>query len=269
MTNPISFMSANYVARALDYHMPRGWGQGDRATQERFRPIATFAERFDEILADVRALGFTAMDLWTGHLNPSWATDEHVATAKRLLAERGLAVPTLAGWFGSSREEFEASCRLAAALECPVLGGSSSVLDEDRPWVVETLARHGLKLGVENHPEKTPQALLDRIGDGGGVIGATVDTGWFGTQGYDAAAALAELAPQLLAVHLKDVRAVGAHDTCALGAGVVPVERCLETLARVGYRGAIAIEHEPEDRDPTEEVRESLAVVRAWAARRG
>lgn len=264
MINTISFMSANYVARELGYTMTRGWGQGDKATNEHFRPIGTFRERFREILQDVRALGFDAMDLWTAHLNPIWATPEHIRTAKELLDEHNLTVPSLAGGFGSTREEFEATCRIAEALGGPVLGGSTAMLQKERAFVLETLKASGLKLGIENHPEKTPQELRDKIGDGEGVIGATVDTGWFGTQGYDAAKALEELADALFHVHLKDVRAVGAHDTCRYGEGVVPIRECVRTLHRIGYEGAISVEHEPELFDPTEDIRASLAMLRVW-----
>src|ERR687886_1421464 len=81
-TNPISFITANYVARELGYNMTGGWGQGDHATNEHFRPIETFAGRFEELLRDVRAMGFEAIDLWNAHLNWAWATDAHIATAR-------------------------------------------------------------------------------------------------------------------------------------------------------------------------------------------
>ncbi len=77
-------------------------------------------------------------------------------------------------------------------------------------------------------PKKPPAELLAKIGDGGeGTIGAAVDTGWFGTQGYDAAVAIEELRDHLVHIHLKDVLAVGAHETCRYGEGVVPIERCV------------------------------------------
>lgn len=270
MTQTLSFMSANFVARTLDYHMTRGWGEGDGATQAHFRPPETFGARFEEVLRDVRALGFGAMDLWTGHLNPEWATDVYVATARDLLRQYSLSVPSLAGWFGSSPDEFEATCKLASALNIPVLGGSTSGLEKDRPFVVETLERYNLKLGLENHPEKTPEEMLEKVGDtGGGRIGTAVDTGWYATQGYDAAQAIEALGAHVFHVHLKDVKEVGAHETCRLGEGIVPIERCLEAINRIGYMGPIAIEHEPELFDPSEDVRASLALVRDWLARRG
>lgn len=268
MNNPVSFMSANYVARQVGYDMPGGWGQGDRAANEHFRPQETYRDRLEEIVRDVRALGFEAMDLWTSHLNPDWATQRHIDVARELLAEYDLRVPSMGGWFGSNAEQFEATCRIAQALGVTVLGGSTAMLERDRAFVIGTLEASGLKLGLENHPEKTPQELRDKIGEGGGAIGATVDTGWFGTQGYDAAKALTELADVLVYVHLKDVREVGAHATCRFGDGVVPLRRCVETLAAIGYDGAISVEHEPESFDPSEEVRASREALEEWMADR-
>ena len=264
MTNTLSFMSANYVARQVGYDMTGGWGQGDRATSEHFAPLATFRARFAEIVSDVRTLGFEAMDVWTSHLSPSWATSAHLDLAKEVLAEHEVSVPSLGGWFGSTAEEFEATCRIAEALGARVLGGSTSLLDKDRPRLIEGLEAAGLVLGVENHPEKDPDALRARLGAPHERIGVAVDTGWFGTQGYDAAVALEELADVLQYVHLKDVRAAGSHDTCRFGEGVVPLERCVRALERIGYRGAICIEHEPETFDPTEDVRASKRLLESW-----
>ncbi|HEX7005352.1 MAG TPA: sugar phosphate isomerase/epimerase [Trueperaceae bacterium] len=263
--NLVSFMGANYVARQLDYRMTRGWGQGEKAASEHLRPLGTFAERFGEILADVKRLGFQAIDLWTAHLSPAWATEAHIDTARDLLAEHRLAVTSLAGWFGSTAQEFDATCKLAAALGVPVLGGSTSMLDKDREFVVGRLEMYDLRLGVENHPEKTPEELLDKVGDGGrGRIGVTVDTGWFATQGYDAARAIAELANELFHVHLKDVREEGRHDTCRYGEGVVPVEECVRALQRAGYGRAMSVEHEPESFDPSEDCRFGRELLESW-----
>lgn len=268
--NTISFMSANYVAQQTNYQMTGGWGQGDRATNDYFRPIDTFRDRFDQLLADIRALGFDAMDLWTAHLAPAWATDDHITIARDLLQKHDLRVVSLAGWFGSTPDEFEATCKLAVAVGTDVLGGSTSVLERDRSGTVALLQKYNLRLGLENHPEKTPVEMLQKIGDGAdGRIGTTVDTGWYGTQGYDAAQAIVELRDQLFHVHLKDVRESGAHNTCRYGEGIVPIEACVEVLKEIGYTGDISIEHEPELFDPTEDCRASFAMLRAWLADSG
>lgn len=265
MNNTISFMSANFVARQLDYNMTGGWGQGDRAANEYYQPLDTFPERFAELLQDVRAMGFAAIDLWTSHLSPAWATDDQLRIARDLLRQYDLAVTSLGGWFGSTPEEFEATCRIAAAIDCRILGGSTSMLTKDRDFVLASLEKYDLILGLENHAEKSPQEMLAKIGDGGGGrIGTTVDTGWYSTQGYNAARAIAVLGGHIVHVHLKDVLAPGTHDTCRYGRGVVPIEAYVRILEQIGYEGAISVEHEPEHFDPTEDCRANLAMLRGW-----
>lgn len=65
-------------------------------------------------------------------------------------------------------------------------------------------------------------------------------------------------------MHLKDVRASGAHDTCRYSEGIVPLERCVRTLQKIGYTGAISVEHEPERFDPTDDCRANFAMLRTW-----
>jgi sugar phosphate isomerase/epimerase len=266
--NQISFMLANYCARQVGYNMTGGWGQGSRATIDYFGPEETFEPRFEQYLSDVRAMGFDAVDMWTDIMGLPNATEKHVAAAKELFREYDLAVCSYGGWFGSSRQEFVTVCDVAVALGVRLLGGSTSLLARDRNFVVDTLKKYDLRLGLENHPQ-SPDQMLDEIGDGGdGTIGTTVDTGWYGTNGVDAAEAIERLAPYVFLVHLKDVREVGAHNTCRYGEGVVPVERCVRVLQEMGYSGSISVEHEPEQFDPTEDCVASLQTLKGWLQKR-
>ncbi len=257
---PISFMTANDVARHTGWQM-RGWGHGDRTTNDHFRPLETYGERFEELLVRIRGLGFDTVDVWGAHLSAAWATDEHVAAAGEALARHGLTVTSYASWLGHEPGEIERACEIALALDAPLIGAGASDLDAAIP----ILRERGVRLGIENHPEKTPAELAAKIERGSDVLGATVDTGWWGTQGYDAARAIEELGDRVLHVHLKDVLAVGEpHETCPWGRGIVPVEECVRTLQRIGYAGAISVEHEPETYDPSEDCREMLALLLAW-----
>ena len=77
------------------------------------------------------------------------------------------------------------------------------------------LREHGVVLAVENHPEQTPAEVLAKIEAGRETMRATVDTGWWATQGYDPARAIEELGPHVVHVHLKDVLHEGEpHETC-------------------------------------------------------
>ncbi len=264
--NTISFMSANFVARQLGYHMTEGWAQGNDATEAHFRPLETFPARFTEILNDVKKMGFEAIDIWGAHLHPRWATEAHIAAARAALKQVGLRAVSLAGWW-DTLADFESSCKIAAALDVPVLGGGGSLIEKDRPGMVRLLRAYKVRYGLENHPEKTPEEVLAKLGPADAdVLGAAVDTGWFGTHGYDAALALEKLAGRVAHVHLKDVLKAGEHRTCQLGSGVVPIERCVAALKAQSYQGAISIEHEPHSYDPTEELIASAALLRAWLA---
>lgn len=259
---PIAFMTANYVARETGWAM-HGWGHGDRETQARFRPLETYEERLDEVLSRVRELGFDTVDVWGAHLGAEWATDGHLAIAKKLLTRHQLNVSTYATWVGLAN--VERACELARGLGTDLIGaGFSGAVAR----LVPILRDQGVRLAVENHPdEKTPGDVLAKIEPGDGWLGATVDTGWGGTHGYDAARAIEELGEHVLHVHLKDVRAVGEpHETCPWGEGVVDVEACVRALQRMGYEGAYTVEHEPEDHDPSEEIRELRLRLEEWLA---
>ncbi len=262
--NPVSFITANFVARELNYRMTDGWMQGDTATQQHFQPLATFAPRFEAMLKEIAAMGFDRLDLWGAHLHPNWATDEHLRQAKQLLQANGLRVSSLAAWCGSL-SDVEGFCRVAVGLGADLIAGGAPVLATDRLETVALLKTHGLRLGLENHPEKSAGEVLERIGDGAdGAVGAACDTGWWATQGASAPEALRELRDHLMTVHLKDILAAGAHETCRFGTGIADIQACARALQEIGYQGVIGIEHEPETHDPTEDVIASKRLLETW-----
>ena len=262
-------MSANYVARELGYGAADEWGPFDSATNETFEPLETFPARFDELLATIAGLGVDTIDLWFGHLNWRWATPDHVAYARSALAAHGLRVVSLAGSAGTTSDELAAACRLANDLDVDLIAGVGEVVRHDRKEAAAVLRANGVRFGLENHSEKTPREVLDAIGDDADVLGAAVDTGWWATQSYDPVAAIEELSDRLFHVHLKDVEEPGTHISCMHGEGCANVAGCVEKLLAIGYTGPVSIEHEPYDRDPTDECVCMLARIRAQLAATG
>jgi len=239
-----------------------GWGHGDRTTNDAFAPIDTFAARFESLLGHIHGLGFDAIDIWGAHLSPAWTTEEHVDAARAVLKRRGMRVATYAPWLDAAN--VRRACEVAAALEASIVGAGFA---GDAEPIARAIREHGLRLAVENHPERTPAELLEKVARGRGVFGATVDTGWWATQGYDAARAIEELGPHVLHVHLKDVLAEGEpHETCRFGDGIVDVSECVRALERIGYDGAISIEHEPETFDPSDDLRAMRVELAEWLA---
>lgn len=257
----LSFMSANYVAEELGYGAATEWGPFDVATNAAFEPLETFAPRFDALLARITGIGFDTIDLWFAHLNWRWATPEHVAIARDALARHGVRVVSLAGSMGETTSDVETACRLANALDVDLIAGVGAVVHRDRPGTVAALEAHGVRFGLENHPEQTPGDVLAAIG-GSEMLGAAVDTGWWATQGYDPVAAIHELSHRLVHVHLKDVEEPGTHISCMHGEGCAKILDCVDALLALDYSGPVSIEHEPFDRDPTAECVRGLALVR-------
>lgn len=239
-----------------------------RAVNEFYSSLETFAERFEQLILEVKALGFDALDVWTpGQLSWRWATAEHIAVARRLFEQHHVSVTSIGGEFGDTREDFMAACKLAVGVNTGLLSGTTTLLFRDRAFVIATLKEYDLRLAFENHPEKTPQEMLDKIGDGGeGRIGTAVDTGWYATQGYDAVKAIEKLSDHILHIHLKDVRAPGEHINCGYGQGCVPLEASVQALKKIAYTGDYSVENHAFDHDPTEELRTALPMLRHWLA---
>jgi L-ribulose-5-phosphate 3-epimerase len=259
VTTAIAFMTANYVAREAGWSI-RGWGEGDRTTNDRFRPLDTYAQRLDELLSGIRGLGFDTIDLWGAHLSPEWATDDHVEIARATLSRHELQVASYAAWVGPST--IARAGAIARAVGTDLIGAGMS---GDPAIVTASLREHGVRLAIENHPERVPAEVVEQIASAPDVLGATVDTGWWATQGYDPVRAIEELGDLVLHVHLKDVRAPGEpHETCRWGDGIVDVEACVRALQRLGYAGAMTVEHEPEHEDPSEACRAMGEQLRGW-----
>lgn len=261
----ISFMTANFVARQANYQI-NDWSEGDSATQAYFKPIETYRERLYRLFEEVAAAGFRAVDIWGGHLNPHWASPEHLAIAAHLLKSFRFKSASFAGWW-ENLEELEATCRIAQYLGIKILGGGAPVLGRDRAGVIALLEKYDLVLGYENHPERSAKEMLEKVGDSAnGRIGLCLDTGWFGTHGVDAPEAIKALGERIVHLHLKDVREVGSHNTCRYGEGIVGIEAVVETLKTIGYQGGISVEHEPYDKSPMEDVMASYALLKGYLA---
>src|SRR5688500_10282422 len=214
----ISFITANYVARALGY--PGGttseWSKHDKATKE-----AMSAEGFMGVARDIANAGFEAVDIWMAHCH--WREhnrEDYLEQVKGICSNFDFRITSYAGGLREG-DDVEAVLRFMKQLGAPILAGGywGGGLEAAREKVNEICGRLGLKWAYENHPEKTPEEILEKIGQGKFKnIGVALDTGWCGTQGMDAVACAKAVREHLLLVHLKDVAHLGGeHETCALG----------------------------------------------------
>jgi L-ribulose-5-phosphate 3-epimerase len=259
-----AFMTANYVGQALGYAGNHDWMANHRATAAQFRG-PEFAERFEDLIGGISEAGFDAIELWIAHLDPLSATPEMIDAATMIMSKYGVEVISYTAGFGQpgvSREDATRIFETARAIGAPVL--AQGFHPTNGPLAAELGKHYGIYTGLENHPHKSAQEVIDIVAPFTPWVGAAIDTGWFATQGYDPVRATYELREHLVHVHLKDIRAAGAHDTCALGDGIVDVRGVLKALKEIGWEKPITIEHEPYDYDPTEECIASLRRVQEW-----
>ncbi len=266
--NQIALHCSSFVGQQAGYQPPSDWGRAVRALADYYRPPETFASRFERLILRVRALGYAAMDVWqAGQLDWQWATGGQIRAAAELLARHGMAATSLAGEFGSTREEFQAACRAAVGIGAPLLSGLTGLWFSDPAFVLRTLKENNLKLALENHPETTAQEMLAEIGGRGeGLVGTALDTGWYATRGFDVVRAVRELGERILHVHLKDVLPGGGHVNCGYGRGIVPLREVVGALKEQGYPGVYSVEEHTLDHDPDEELRADRILVQGWLA---
>lgn len=244
----VAFNTANLVARVSGYRFElKNWGEQHRRTVE-----ATDEAEWRAICREIAAAGFTAVEVWEAHAPPESLNEGRAAAWKRIIEDAGLEPVVYAGKL--NRETLQI-CRW---LGIPHIDGGMGGLSPEEATAL--CAEFGIGYNFENHPEKSAEEILGKIGGGDEWLGVCIDTGWLGSQGLDAPAVIRECTGRVRHVHLKDVKAAGGHETCPLGEGVVNVEGCIAALKEIGYNGHYSWEDEPEDRNPLD----IAAAMREW-----
>ena len=129
------------------------------------------------------------------------------------------------------------------------------VLRRDLPGAVSVLRDHGVRFGYENHPEKSPQEVLGAHRRRRRTCSGRPSTPAGGRRRATTPfRRCATSTDRLFHVHLKDVETPGTHVSCLHEAGCARIDACVDEARTTGYRGALTVEHEPFDRDPTGEV---------------
>jgi sugar phosphate isomerase/epimerase len=235
----IAFNTANLVGRVTGYRFHlSNWMDQHNGTI-----AATDEAEWGRICAEIAAAGYKAVEVWQAHADPSVMTEARAAAWGKIMADNGLEGIAYAG--GVSEE----TLRVCQWLGIPRIAGGGML--GDAAAVSAACEKAGIAFCYENHPEKSTAEIQARIAGGDPKwVGVAVDLGWLGTQGVDAPACLRELGSAVHHVHVKDVHAVGGHETVPLGQGCVRVDECLKVLHEIGYTGWYSWEDEPEDRNP-------------------
>jgi L-ribulose-5-phosphate 3-epimerase len=234
----VAFVTANLVAQVSGYRFDLAhWGEQHKQTV-----AATDAAAWRSICREIRATGFRAIEIWEAHAAPEAMNRERGATWNKILDDEGLKAIGYGGTL--SRKTLE----ICQWLDIPKINGW---IGDNTPEQAATMCQEmGVRFNLENHPQKTAAELLKLVGGGNDWLGICIDMGWLGTQGASGPEVIRACGSLVRHTHVKDVKAVGAHQTCLLGEGVARVADCIATLKTMGYSGWYSWEDEPEDRNP-------------------
>lgn len=211
-------------------------------------------ERPQLALERVRALGIPCVEI---NLGP----EEDASAARTLLAGHGLRAATLTAPCPLADpkvfDTFENYCSKAAALGCEAIFTSVHTHGMPMPQVVERLrklgdiaARHGVKIGMETHPdlcENGAKGAATMAAIAHPAVGINYDTAnvYYYNHGINTVEELSKEAKHVVSVHLKDTTG-GYHDGNFpdFGKGVVDFAGVFKVLNGVGFTGPFTMELE-------------------------
>ena len=256
-------------------------------------PRARLADGGAAVVAEARALGVDGVALETCYLAaPS-------AGLARALADAADGMELVFSWgapnglfFGASAEalgELLAWIDVAAAagtrtmrivVAGPALRGREPAGEQIRRTVgplrvaAKAAEEAGVVLAIENHGDLTAAQLAELLAAAGEpALGVCFDSANALRVGDDTLEAVAQLAPRVRMLHLKDVEPVTPETdpvagprSVPYGTGVVPIDALLDVLAAAGYDGLVCVE--VAQLGPGDDERELVADSVAWLRRR-
>lgn len=274
------FLARSLAAAAATAAVPAGRagaaerpGAGGKADALAFRlGLASYTCRefdLDATLAMARRVGLGRITLKDMHL-PLDSSDEAIRAAMAQVRAAGLAPYGCGVVYMTNEAEVDRAFAYARTAGFAMIIGvpEHGLLDRAEARVRES----GIRLAIHNHGPgdlryPAPGSILERIAARDPRVGVCLDVGHCARSGLDPAAEAVRCGPRLLDVHMKDVSAAAAEGgTVEAGRGVIDIPRFLDALARMGYDGTLAFEHEKDGRDPLPGLAESVGYVRGVLA---
>lgn len=232
----------------------------------------SFRDRpLDQALETIARIGFSSVELWSGHLDPAKSTNNEIAACKRSFNRRGIAITSYFVGFDerSSDAEMDRNFQAGKILGVDVL--SSNVPVSMIPRLDRVCRRFKMYVGLHNEvygraePDQVqfPSDYARVFAHTSPWIGATLDVGHLYAAGYDPVEFIRRHHERMVSVHLKDENRVLPHYTdFPFGKGPTPLVPILHELQRVHFRRAANIEWGVQGMDAAAGVAEALAYIR-------
>lgn len=234
----------------------------------RDRPIA-------EALQAIVKIGFSSVELWSGHLDPVKSSDQEISEWKKKFNDAGVRITSYFVGFEekASDEQFDRNFQAGRLLGADVL--SSNIAKSLVPRVDKACQKFKTYVGLHNEvygpPEHNPEPnqvqfpsdYVEVFRKSSHWIGATLDVGHLYAAGYDPAKFIREHRQRIVSIHLKDENRVLPHYTdFPFGKGPTPLIAILHTLQKLRFKRPANIEWGVENMDPVKGVAGALAYVK-------
>lgn len=227
------------------------------------------------MVAAMKAVGLTSVELWNGHLDPMKASEDEFKAVRRTLDAAGIRVSAYCANFPTTApdEHLERAFRGAALLGTDLM--TSSVEKPIVPRLDEWCRKHRIRLGLHNHylgdswfkgdksiNFESPDDFLEALKGRSEYLSINLDIGHFAAAGHDSVAFFREHHPRIVSLHVKDRDQDPARTYRRFGQGKAPIVEVLQLARKVGFKHAANIEYEMDEQDPTEGVRHSVEYVK-------
>lgn len=227
----------------------------------------SFRDRaLDQALENIVDIGFSSVELYSGHLDPLKAGDEEIRTWRNRFAEAGVKIASYYVDFGAdpTDEQLDRGFEKAKLLGVSIL--TSSLTKPLVPRVDKACQKHEMYLGLHNHwfnpPDpkqfQDPQDFTDALKSSSKWMSITLDVGHFHAAGHDPVKFIEAHHERIVALHLKDRGDDPQHIDHPYGEGNTPNIAVVQLLQKLHFKRAANIEWEVENADPVKGVRDGL-----------
>lgn len=228
----------------------------------------SFRDRtLDKALENIVDIGFSSVELYSGHLDPLKATDDEIRSCKVKFAGAGVTIASYYVEMGDDPTDAQIDRCFQAARLLGVNVLSSSLTKPLVPRVDKACAKYSTHLGLHNHwfnpPDskqfQDPEDFDEALKNSSPWLGITLDVGHFHAAGHDPVQFIAAHRDRIVSLHLKDRGDDPQHTDHPFGKGNTPNIAVVQLLKKMHYKHAANIEWEVENADPYEGVKEGLA----------
>jgi sugar phosphate isomerase/epimerase len=215
-------------------------------------------------LSRTRELGVRYLELHDGHL-PREASGAELAAAKNALADAGIRATGV--YIHDAFTDSEAVARpifdYAKTMGFTYINGGPQ--REALPLLDRLVPEYGIRIALHNHG---PKARYETLADVTSMlekypnISACIDIGHFARSKVDPVEATRVLGKRAVAIHVKDVTAVG--ENAVLGEGTIDLPGVFRSLRESRFAGLVVLEYEGDFDDMQQRLagmRKSLVVL--------